>query len=321
MGDLTMKKIAVLAFCLLAACGAVFAGGKKEDSKIKIGIIQLVEHAALDASCKGFVDGLAAAGYVDGQNITIDFQNAQGEQANCQTIAQKFVNDRDDLILAIATPAAQAIANLTKTIPILITAVTDPETAKLVKSNGKPDTNVTGTSDLTPCAAQIRLLKQILPNAKTVGMLYCSSEQNSYFQVALAKEECDKQGLKYVDYTVSNPNEIQQVVQSMAGKVDAIYAPTDNMIAAGMVTVAQVATAAKIPTICGEEGMVDAGGFITYGIDYYALGKQTAEMAVEILKNGKNPADMPIQYLAGGELKVNETTRAALGITLPSNLK
>lgn len=316
-----MKKITVFALCLLVACSTIFAGGKKEDWKIKIGIIQLVEHAALDASYKGFVDGLAAAGYVDGQNVVIDYQNAQGEQANCQTIAQKFVNDRSDLILAIATPAAQAVANLTKTIPILITAVTDPETAKLVKSNSKPDTNVTGTSDLTPCAAQIRLLKQVLPDAKTVGMLYCSSEQNSYFQVALAKEECDKQGLKYVDYTVSNPNEIQQVVQSMAGKVDAIYAPTDNMIAAGMVTVAQVATAAKIPTICGEEGMVDAGGFITYGIDYYALGRQTAEMAVEILKNGKNPADMPIQYLAGGELKVNETTRAALGITLPSNLK
>lgn len=316
-----MKRIITLALCLLVACSAVFAGGKSDGWKIKIGIIQLVEHAALDASYKGFVDGLAEAGYVDGQNIAIDYQNAQGEQANCQTIAQKFVNDRVNLVLAIATPAAQAVANLTKSIPILITAVTDPETAKLVKSNSKPGTNVTGTSDLTPCAAQIQLLKQVLPNAKTVGMLYCSSEQNSYFQVALAKAECDKQGLKYVDYTVSNPNEIQQVVQSMVGKVDAIYAPTDNMIAAGMVTVAQVATAAKLPTICGEEGMVDAGGFITYGIDYYALGKQTAEMAVEILKDGKNPADMPIQYLAGGELKVNETTRAALGITIPSDLK
>lgn len=315
-----MKKIGLVAICLLLACGIAFAGGSKDTGKIRIGVIQLVEHAALDASYNGFVDALAAAGYVDGQNISIDYQNAQGEQANCNTIAQKFVNDRVDLILAIATPAAQAVANLTKDIPILITAVTDPETAQLVKSNERPGTNVTGTSDLTPCAAQIQLLKRILPDAKTVGMLFCSSEQNSYFQIALAKAECDRLGLKYADYTVSNPNEIQQVVQSMAGKVDAIYAPTDNMIAAGMVTVAQVATAAKLPVICGEEGMVDAGGLATYGIDYYALGKQTGVMAVNVLGGGK-PADMPIQYLAGGELKVNETTRAALGITLPTDLK
>lgn len=318
-----MKKFGIIVMCLLVACGVAFAGGSKDKAKgaIKIGVIQLVEHAALDASYHGFVDSLKASGYVDGQNISIDYQNAQGEQANCNTIAQKFVNDRVDLILAIATPAAQAVANLTKDIPILITAVTDPESAKLVNSNARPGTNVSGTSDLTPCAAQIQLLKRILPNAKTVGMLFCSSEQNSYFQVALAKEECDKQGLKYIDFTVSNPNEIQQVVQSMVGKVDAIYCPTDNMIAAGMVTVAQVATAAKLPTICGEEGMVDAGGLATYGIDYYALGKQTGLMAVDVLKNGRKPADMPIQYLAGGELKVNEATRAALGITIPSDVK
>lgn len=316
-----MKKITAIALCLIVAFSTIFVGCKKDDGKIKIGIIQLVEHSALDASYKGFVDGLAAAGYVDGQNILIDYQNAQGEQANCQTIAQKFVNDRDDLILAIATPAAQAVANLTKTIPILVTAVTDPETAKLVKSNNKPSTNVSGTSDLTPCAAQIRLLKQILPNAETVGILYCSSEQNSYFQVALAKEECDNLGLKYTDFTVSNTNEIQQVVQSMVGKVDAIYAPTDNMIASGMATVAQIAIDAKLPIICGEEGMVDAGGLATYGIDYYELGKQTAEMAVDILKNGKNPADMPIQYLSGGSLKVNEEVSTALGISIPADLQ
>lgn len=316
-----MKKISVLAICLLVACGTVFAGGVFDGGKIKIGIIQLVEHAALDAAYKGFVDGLAEAGYVDGQNISIDYQNAQGEQANCQTIAQKFVNDRDNLILAIATPAAQAVANLTKTIPILVTAVTDPESAHLVKSNTMPGTNVSGTSDLTPCAAQIQLLKRILPNARTVGMLYCSSEQNSHFQIALAKEECDKQGLKYIDATVSNSNEIQQVVQSLIGKVDALYTPTDNMIAAGMVTVSQVATPAKLPVICGEEGMVKSGGLVTYGIDYYKLGKQTAVMAVDILKNGKNPANMPIQYADGGTLTVNEQVRSSLGITFPADLK
>ena len=271
-------------------------------------------------SYKGFVDGLAEAGYVDGQNIKIDYQNAQGEQANCVTIAQKLVNDKDDLILAIATPAAQAVANLTKDIPILVTAVTDPESAKLVKSNAKPDTNVTGTSDLTPVDAQIQLLKKIVPTAKKVGLMYCSSEQNSMFQINIAKASCEKNGLEYVEGSVSNSNEIQQVTQNMVGKVDAIYIPTDNMLAAGMATVAMVANAAKLPVICGESGMVTAGGLATYGINYYELGKQTAKQAVEILKDGKNPADMPIEYLEKCDLSVNEETAKAIGVTIPADL-
>lgn len=312
-----MKKLfaAAAAACVLAIG---FSGcSKTGDKKIKIGVIQLVEHSALDANYKGFVDGLAEAGYVDGKNIKIDYHNAQGEQVNCVTIAEKLINDRDNLIFAIATPAAQAVANLTKDIPILISSVTDPESAKLVQKNTAPGGNVTGTSDLTPCAAQIDLLKKIVPNAKTVGMLYCSSEQNSYFQIALAKAACDKLGLKYIDGTVSNANEIQQVVSSLCGKVDAIYSPTDNMIAAGMTLVSQVANESKIPVICGEEGMVKSGGLATYGINYYELGKQTAKMAVEILRDGKNPAEMPIEYLQNCDLTVNPETEKALGITVP----
>ncbi len=319
-----MKKV-VVAVLMVALCfSTVFAAPKKakksKEKVLKVGVIQLVEHSALDANYKGFVDGLAEAGYIDGKNIKIDYQNAQGEQANCVTIAQKLINDKDDLIFAIATPAAQAVANLTQDIPILISSVTDPESAKLVKSNKNPGTNVSGTSDLTPCAAQMELLKKLVPSAKTVGMLYCSSEQNSYFQIKLAEEACDKLGLKYVEATVSNSNEIQQVTQALCGKVDVIYAPTDNMIAAGMALVAQVANENKIPTIVGEEGMVNAGGLATYGINYYELGKQTAKMAVEILKNGKKPADMPIQYLDTCDLKINEATVKKLGITLPADL-
>ena len=320
-----MKKILLTTLIASLCLTAVFAAPKKaKKSKaktIKIGVIQLVEHSALDANYKGFVDGLAEAGYVDGKNIKIDYQNAQGEQANCVTIAQKLINDKDDLIFAIATPAAQAVANLTQDIPILVSSVTDPESAKLVKSNDAPGGNVTGTSDLTPCAAQMKLLKQLVPSAKTVGMLYCSSEQNSYFQIALAKKACDELGLKYVDATVSNSNEIQQVTQSLCGKVDVIYTPTDNMIAAGMALVAQVANENGIPTIVGEEGMVNAGGLATYGINYYELGKQTAKMAVDILKNGKKPAEMPIQYLDTCDLKVNAETAKKLGITIPADLK
>lgn len=312
---------AVAAVALATGCSKKNAAGSTGDasknSKLKIGIIQLVEHPALDAAYKGFVDGLADAGYKDGENIAIDYQNAQGEQANCVTIANKLVNDKDDLILAIATPAAQAVAQLTKDIPLLITAVTDPESARLVESNAHPGNNVTGTSDLTPVSAQIDLLKRIVPEAKTVGLMFCSSEQNSIFQIELAKAACERTGLSYVEGSVSNSNEIQQVTQSLVGKVDAIYIPTDNMLAAGMPLVAQVANENKIPTVVGEDGMVQSCGAVTYGINYYELGKQTAVQAVAVLKGEKKPADMPIEYLEKCDLSYNEESLKALGITLP----
>ncbi len=316
-----MKKLMAYAALVLAAAMMISGCNEKSgNGKIRIGVVQLVEHSALDANYKGFVDGLAEAGYVDGQNITIDYHNAQGEPANCVTIANKLINDKDDLIFAIATPAAQAVANLTKTIPVLFSSVTDPETAKLVKSNKKPDTNVTGTSDLTPVEAQIDLLLKLVPNAKKVGLLFCSSEANSVFQINLAKEACAARGLEYIEGSVSNSNEIQQVTQSLVGKVDAYYVPTDNMIAAGMANVAMVANQAKIPVICGEEGMVKNGGLATYGINYYELGKQTAKQAVEILRDGKNPADMSVEYLQNCELSISEETAKIIGIKIPDNL-
>ncbi len=290
------------------------------EKKLKIGIVQLVEHPALDAAYKGFVDGLAEAGYVDGKNIALDYQNAQNEQANCQTIATKLVDDKSDLILAIATPAAQAVANTTKDIPVLVTAVTDPADAKLVASNEKPSGNVTGTSDLTPVEEQMKLLKQLLPNAKKVAMLYCSNESNSKFQVDIAKKAAAGLGLETTDATVSNSNEIQQVVQSLVGKVDAIYAPTDNMIASGMATVSMVAQPAKLPVIVGESGMVDNGGLATYGINYYNLGLLTAKQAVKILKDGAKPADMPIEYSTNCDLTINKEAAEKIGVTVPQEL-
>ena len=313
-----MKKNLVIAASVLSAAVALAGCSKKSDGKLAIGVIQLVEHNALDANYQGFVDGLKEAGYVDGENITIDYQNAQGEQANCTTIADKFVSDKKDMIFAIATPAAQAIAAKTETIPVLISSVTDPKSAGLVDSNEKPGHNITGTSDLTPCAAQIDLIKQIVPSAKKVGMLFCSAEDNSRFQINLAEAECKKIGLDYEEFTVSNQNEVMTVVQSMVGKVDAIYAPTDNMIAATMGVVSEVATSAKIPVICGEDGMVQSGGLATYGLNYYELGKQTAAMAVEIIKNGTKPGDMPIQYLTVCDFSYNPETASLIGVDLSS---
>ena len=217
----------------------------------KIGVIQLTEHAALDAANEGFVAALNDSGI----QYEIDQQNAQNDQSACQTIASKLVADGDDLILAIATPAAQAAAAETTEIPIIGTAITDFADAGLVNDNAAPGTNVTGTSDLTPVKEQIDLLKKLLPEAKTVGILYCSAESNSEFQADLAKAACDEAGLAYEVFTVASSNEIQTVVESMVGKVDVIYTPTDNTIAAGMSTVAMVANDNNLPTICGETGM------------------------------------------------------------------
>ncbi|NNJ29049.1 ABC transporter substrate-binding protein [Lacrimispora defluvii] len=302
-----------------ASEAATTAAAKTADGKqYKIGVLQLVQHTALDASNKGFIKALDDAGL----NYTVDQQNASGDQPTCQTIASKLVNDGDDLILAIATPAAQAVAGATSEIPVLITAVTDPAASDLVESNEVPGGNITGTSDLTPVKEQIALLKKILPDAKTVGVLYCTAESNSEIQAKMAKEAIEAAGMTAVDYTVSNSNEIQTVVTSMVGKVNAIYAPTDNTIAAGMTTVAMIANENKIPTICGEEGMVKAGGLATYGIDYYELGYLTGKQAVKILTEGADVSKMPIEYLPleKCKLSVNEETAKTLGIDL-SGLK
>lgn len=294
-------------------------GEKTADGKqFKIGVLQLVQHTALDAANKGFIKALDDAGL----NYTADQQNAAGDQSTCQTIASKLVNDGNDLILSIATPAAQAVAGATSDIPVLVTAVTDPAASDLVESNDAPGGNVSGTSDLTPVKEQIALLKQILPEAKTVGILYASAESNSEIQAKMAREAIEAAGMTAVDYTVSSSNEIQTVVTSMVGKVDAIYAPTDNTIAAGMTTVAMIANENGLPTICGEEGMVKAGGLATYGIDYYELGYLTGQQAVKILKDGEDISKMAIEYLPAEKCKlsVNEDTAKALGIDV-SNIK
>lgn len=299
--------------------GAATTGEKTADGKqYKIGVLQLVQHTALDAANKGFIKALDDAGL----NYVADQQNAAGDQSTCQTIASKLVNDGSDLILSIATPAAQAVAGTTTDIPVLVTAVTDPAASDLVASNDAPGGNVSGTSDLTPVKEQIALLKKILPDAKTVGILYASSESNSEIQAKMAREAIEAAGMTAVDYTVSSSNEIQTVVTSMVGKVDAIYAPTDNTIAAGMTTVAMVANENGIPTICGEEGMVKAGGLATYGIDYFELGYLTGQQAVKILKDGDDISKMPIEYLPADKCKlsVNEETAKALGIDV-SNIK
>ncbi len=303
----------------LAACGGESAGGSDTSTSTtgttyKIGVLQLTEHAALDASNEGFVAALDDAGI----DYEIDQQNAQNDQSACQTIASKLVNDGDDLILAIGTPAAQAVAGATSDIPIIGTAITDFAESGLVEDNEAPGGNLTGSSDLTPVSDQIDLLQQLVPDVKTVGLLFCTAEANSEIQIEMAEEKLDEAGIAHERYTVSSSNEIQQVIESMVGKVDAIYAPTDNTIAAGMATVAMVANENKLPVIVGCDTMVEDGGLASYSINYYDLGYKAGEMAVEILTKGADPAEMPIAYLAADEctLIANQATADEVEIDL-----
>lgn len=321
---------------LLAGCGGAQstpAGGSSVSpsgsaqqgagGSYKIGVIQYVGHDALDAAYQGFVDGLAEAGFVEGENVTFDYQNANGEMNNCHTIAGTLANGGNDLVLAIATPAAQAMQNATKEkqdLPVLVTAVTDPADAGLVESNEAPGGNITGTSDLTPVKQQMELLTKLVPDAKTVGFLYCSSEANSVLQIEMARAAAEELGLETKDFTVSNTSDVQAVAKSMVGKVDVAYTPTDNMIAQTMATVARVCIDGKLPLIVGETGMVQNGGLASYSINYYELGKITAQQAVDILTGVSVPANMPIRYQENFELEVNQETADALGIVIPEDL-
>lgn len=327
------KTIAVLMAVMLVVtavgCSNERETGKTETNpstqttseKLSIGIIQYMDHVALDSAREGFVNALKENGYVEGDNLTIDLQNAQGDQSNLSTISDRFVSNKVDLVLAIATPAAQSIAGKTTEIPILATAVTDFESAKLVDSNDVPGGNVSGTTDMNPIKEQIDLLVKLVPEAKTVGVLYTSSEDNSILQAKLAKEAIEKLGLSYVEATVTNSNDVQQATQSIVDKCDAIYIPTDNTFASAMPVVHGVTVQSKTPVVCGESGMVNNGGLATLGINYKDLGYQTGLMAVKILKGEAQPAAMPVESATKFDFAINGTVAKEIGIEIPDDLK
>ncbi|HIR91059.1 MAG TPA: ABC transporter substrate-binding protein [Candidatus Limicola stercorigallinarum] len=312
IGALSMAGATLLAGCSDEPAAEGSSSASANGSTYKIGVLQLTEHTALDAANAGFVKALDDSGI----DYEIDQQNAQNDQSACQTIASKLVNDGCDLILAIATPAAQAVAGATSDIPIIGTAITDFAESGLVDDNDAPGVNLTGTSDMNPVADQMDLLQQLLPDAKTVGLLFCTAEANSEIQIQMAEEELDKLGIAHERFTVSSSNEIQQVVESMVGQVDVIYTPTDNTIAAGMTTVAMVANENKLPTICGEVGMVENGGLASISINYEELGYRAGEMAVEILTEGADPAEMPVGTMGSDEcdLVYNQETADEIGV-------
>ena len=316
MKSLSKMLVVIVVLSVLLVSQTVFA----QEDVINIGVLQLVEHASLDDAYRGFVDAHKDAGYEDGENIKIDYQNAQADQANLVTMSERFVKDKVDLILAIATPAAQAVAAATTDIPILITAVTDPVMARLAESMEKPGTNVSGTTDAGPIDKQLGLLKELFPEVKTLGILYNSSEVNSEVQAKQAEEIAMELGWEVRLGTITSVNDIEQVANSMAGKVDAFYAPTDNTIASAMPNLAKVAEEKKIPVICGAPEMISAGGLATIGLDYYKLGRQTGEMAVRVLKGEAVPAEMPIESLTDTDLIVNLDFAKAIGYTFPQEI-
>ena len=283
---------------------------KTNDKVYKIGITQIVSHQALDKAREGFKDALEEAGI----KAEYDEQNAQGDVTIANTIANKFVTDKVDLVFAIATPTAQAVSNATSDTPILFSAVTDPEAAGLVKPN------VTGSSDKVDIEQQLALLREISKDAKKIGFLYNSSEENSLVQLEEIKKVAGKYDFEIVEQGISSANELPQAIDKMLTQVDALYLPTDNLISSSSALIAEKANAAKIMTFAAESGMLENGIFITKGIDYYQLGKEAGKMAAEILKDGKKPSDLPYKISETVEIAVNKQTLEQLGIKLPEDV-
>lgn len=291
-----------------------------EMDKPIVGILQLTSHPALDLIYQGTVDALNDAGYIDGETMTLDFQNAQGDQSNLNSMSTRFVSRGAAVMVGIATPSAQALANSSQKIPIVLGAVTDPEGSGLVANNDAPGGNITGVSDLTPIEEQFSLITEILPEAQTIGILYSSSEDNSIVQADQAIEIAKEMGLNTEVMTVSSTNDVSQVGATLASQVDAIWVPTDNTIASAMNTLVSASDQNGIPIFPAVDTMVEEGGLATVGLDQYALGRLTGEMVAAILDGESDPATTPIRYLDQGEIIINEEKASELGITIPTQL-
>ncbi|MGT2958919.1 ABC transporter substrate-binding protein [Streptococcus bovimastitidis] len=312
-----MKKIAsylaiALASLSLIACRSTTGNSQAPKEKVTVGILQYMEHDSLTAARKGFEAELKKEGYISGKNLTLDYQNAQGDQSNLQTISEQLVK-KSDLILAIATPAAQSLATVSTDKPVVFTAVTDPMSADLVQSLKKPGGLITGTSDRASINKQVDLLKQALPKAKEIGILYTSSERNSEVQVKEAEKYLKKAGYKVVKKGISSTNDVQDATNSLMKTADALFVPTDNTVASTMTMIGELSVEHQVPVIGGSTDMVDAGGLLTYGTNYKELGKQVAKQAVKILK-GQDPAKTPVESPKKLELHINKDLAKKLGI-------
>ncbi|KRK48796.1 peptide ABC transporter substrate-binding protein [Secundilactobacillus kimchicus] len=320
-----MKRLYGLIAIILVFLGFAFvqeqtsSTGRPSAGKPTVGILQLMSHPALDAIHHGIIKGLADDGFKADRDVKIDFQNAQNDQSNLQTMSNRFVTEGANVAVGIATPSAQALANASSKMPIVLGAVTDPKGAGLVKNNQHPGANITGVSDQAPLAQQLGLIKRLMPHMKTLGIMYTSSDDSAVTQYKEFKALCDREHVALKAYSISNTNDVQQVSQQMVQNVDAVYVPTDNTVASAMQTLANNATAAKVPVFPAVDTMVKDGGLATYSINQYKLGIETGKMVARILK-GEKPGDMPINYFKHGDLTLNMTAAKKLGITFPAAL-
>lgn len=304
----------ILAFAALEICHPARAQGER----YRIGITQIATHPGIDAVRQGFLDRMKGLGYTEGRNVAYDQQNAQGQMPVAQTIAQKFVADKVNLIFSISTPSSQAAAKATRgtNIPVVFGAVTDPVSAGLVQSLEKPGGNVTGTSDVWPVEQQIDLLLRVAPNVKRLGIVYNPGESNAEFNVKMAEGIAQKMGLQVVKVSVANTGEVFTATQSLVGRCDAIYAPADNTIISAMDAVVRVAENNKIPLLVGDAPSIATGGFGTIGDDYYDIGKASADIADRVLKGAK-PGDIPVALPTSFEYVFNLKSAEKMGITIP----
>lgn len=321
---LSVLLIGAMAASMLAGCGDnKNPSGSKGDKTYNIGICQLVEHPALDAATQGFQDALKEK---LGDRVTFNVQNAQNEQTMCATICNGFVSDNVDLILANATSPLQSAATATTTIPILGTSVTDYATALEIKEwNGSTGRNISGTSDLAPIAEQEKMLLELFPDVKKVGLLYCSAEPNSLYQVQLFGDALKADGIAYKEYAIADSNEVQAVVTAAIADCDVLYIPTDNTLASCTETVYNVVNPAKVPVIAGEEGICGGTadnkgcGVATLSISYYDIGRISGEMAYEILVEGKDISTMDVRFAPNVTKKYNVQACKDLGIEVPAD--
>lgn len=318
-----------VAFAVLLVCvlGYGFFSSKKseetnkvENKEVKVGVLQLLSHPALDQIYKGLEDGLKKEGYEVGKNLKIDLQNAQGDQSNLASMGQKLVTDNNDILVGITTPATLSLSNATKDKPIIMGGITYPVEAGLIKTEDKPGNNITGVSDRTPIKQQLEIMKKVLPNMKKVGILYTASEDNSVKQAQEAEKLAKELGLEVKVSTVANTNDIQQVTESLASQTDAIFIPIDNTIASAMATVVKVTDAKKIPVFPSADTMVADGGLLGLGVDQYQIGVETAKVVAKVLK-GADTKDMSIVLANEGVIYLNEAKAKQLGIEIPKEIK
>ncbi|MCK4020173.1 ABC transporter substrate-binding protein [Streptococcus suis] len=287
--------------------------------KVKIGVLQFVTHDSLDEIYKGIKAGLEEGGYTTTDNLEIDFMNAEGDQSQVQTMSKKLVDNGNELLIGIATPAAQGLANATTELPIIMGAVTDPVGANLVTDLKNPGGNITGVSDQTPVADAVSLIKEITPDAKTIGVLYSSNEDNSKIQVAEFKVAAEEAGYTVLEYAVASSNEIAATVEVASSKADVLFTPVDNTVASAFSTVVSVANKTKTPIFTSVEDMVEGGGIASVTLSQYDLGVATGKMAAKIL-DGANPEDTPVQIFNEGTVVVNQKVAKELGITLSDDV-